>query len=152
MSERKSPEHITISATVDVAKYDRVVLNPCDESGMTVVETRLEELFTGGMVGRGIATHLRIERENGTGSLICYERFSGSVGDAEGSFLLQADGFTDCHHYVHGKWEIVDGSGTRGLSGIRGFAAFVASPATDAATGWRAQTSLTYWFDVAAEG
>jgi Protein of unknown function (DUF3224) len=148
MAKTKGPEHVTVGSTVVVAKYERVELNRVDESGMTVVETRLEEHFTGGMVGQGIATHLRIEREDRTGELICYERFTGTLGGAEGSFLLQASGFADRHHYVHGQWSIVEGSGTRALSGIRGYAAFVASPAADTPTGWQAETSLTYWFDV----
>lgn len=147
MATIKTPMHITLASTVEVAKYEREELNPADESGMTVVETRLEEHFTGGMVGQGLATHLRIERSDGTGSLICYERFCGSVNGAEGAFLLQASGFTDHHHYVHGQWEIVRGSGTGALTGIRGYAAFVAAPAADTRTGWKAQTSLTYWFE-----
>lgn len=143
----KSPKPVTIASTVEVAKYEREELNPADESGMTVVETRLEEHFTGGMVGQGVATHLRIERSDGTGNLICYERFRGTVNGGEGAFLLQASGFTDRHRYVHGQWEIVKGSGTGALAGIRGYAAFVAAPSAGTRTGWEAGTSLTYWFE-----
>jgi hypothetical protein len=147
MTQDKTPDHVTVASTVEVLKYQREELNRADSSGMTIVETRLEERFSGGMVGEGMATHLRIERSDGTGTLICYERFTGTVDGAEGSFLLQATGFTDHHHYVHGQWEIVEGSGTGALSAIRGYAAFVASPAPGTRTGWQAATSLTYWFD-----
>ena len=147
MRKARSPDHSTVASNVEVTKYQREELNPADESGMTVVETRLEEQFTGGMIGQGIATHLRIERADGTGNLICYERFTGTVDGADGSFLLQASGFTDRHQYVHGQWEIVEGSGTGALSGIRGYAAFAASRAAGTRTGWKAETSLTYWFE-----
>ena len=137
----------TVQAKVDVTKYIREVLDQTAESPMTVVQTRLEERFTGGLVGTGIATHLRIEREDGTGLLTCFERITGSLGDRHGSFLLQATGFTDRRHNVHGRWEIIEGSGTGELAGVRGYAAFAAMPDKTAKTGWSADTSLTYWFD-----
>jgi Protein of unknown function (DUF3224) len=139
---------ITTQSTVEVTKYAREVLDHSDDSPMTVVETRLEEHFTGGLVGIGLATHLRIERSDGTGLLICYERFTGTVDGRKGSFLLEATGFTDRRRHVHGRWEILTNSGTGDLSGLRGYAAFAAVPDTTAKTGWSADTSLTYWFDV----
>jgi hypothetical protein len=99
------------------------------------------------LVGTGIATHLRIERDDGTAMLTCIERITGSVDGHHGSFLLCATGFTDRHHYVHGRWEVVEGSGTGDLSGLRGYAAFAAMPDKRSETGWSADTSLTYRFD-----
>lgn len=112
MTKPKTPAHTTVEAKVEVAKYAREVLDQADGDGMTVVETRLEEKFTGGLSGIGIATHLRIERPDGTGTLICYERITGALDGRDGSFLLEASGFTDTHHYVHGRWEIIAGSAT----------------------------------------
>lgn len=147
MSMPKTVAHTTTQSKVEVAKYLREVLDHTDDSAMTVVETRLEENFSGGLVGKGIATHLRIERNDGTGMLTCYERITGSLDGRTGSFLLQASGFTDRHHTVHGRWEILEGSGTSELAGLRGYAAFAAMPDKSAKTGWSADTSLTYWFD-----
>jgi Protein of unknown function (DUF3224) len=110
------------------------------------VETRLEEHFTGGLVGTG-GDHLRIERNDGTGMLTCFERVTGSVDGRPGSFMQQASGFTDRHHYVHGRWEGIEDSGTGDLLGLRGYAAFAAMPDKGSKTGWSADTSLTYWFD-----
>jgi Protein of unknown function (DUF3224) len=147
MTEAKSATQITTHAQVEVAKYLGEVLDQVDGSTMTVVETRLEEHFTGGLAGTGIATHLRIERDDGTGTLICYERITGTLDGRRGSFLLQAAGFTDRHHDVHGRWEVIENSGTGDLSGLRGYAAFAAIPDKASKTGWSADTSLTYWFD-----
>jgi hypothetical protein len=147
MTKTKTPAHVTTQAKVEVAKYLREVLDHIADSPMTVVETRLEEHFTGGLVGIGTATHLRIERSDGTGMLTCFERITGSLDGRQGSFLLQASGFTDHHHYVHGRWEIIEGSATGELSGLRGYAAFAAMPDKGSKTGWSADTALTYWFD-----
>jgi hypothetical protein len=147
MIEPNGAAHVTIGAKVEVSKYLREVLDHTDDSPMTVVETRLEEHFTGGLSGIGIATHLRIERSDGTGMLTCFERITGSLDGRQGSFLLQASGFTDRRHVVHGRWEIIEGSGTGELAGIRGYAAFGAMPDKSSKTGWSADTSLTYWFD-----
>jgi hypothetical protein len=137
----------TTQATVEVTKYAREVLDQTADSSMTVVETRLEEHFTGGLDGIGLATHLRIERSDGTGLLTCYERITGTLDGRKGSFLLEATGFTDQHRHVHGRWEVIPNSGTGQLSGLRGYAAFAATPDTASKTGWSADTSLTYWFE-----
>ena len=58
------------------------------------------------------------------------------------------------HHYKintaeykaeNGHWEVVDGSGTGELEGLRGYAEFSAKRDELSPTGWRARTSLTYW-------
>ena len=147
MTSPDNGEHVTVSAKVEVSKYLREVLDHTDGSTMTVVETRLEEQFTGGLVGTGVATHLRIERNDGTGMLTCYERITGALDGRRGSFLLQASGFTDRHHHVHGQWEVIENSGTGDLKGLRGYAAFAAIPDKTSKTGWSADTALTYWFD-----
>jgi hypothetical protein len=147
MMTPKNATHITTSAKVEVTKYIREILDHSEDSTMTLVETRLEESFTGGLDGRGSATHLRVERDDGTGTLTCLERISGSVDGRRGSFLLQATGFADRHHYVHGRWEVIENSGTGELVGLRGYAAFAAMPDKSSSTGWSADTALTYWFD-----
>lgn len=146
-SAQKSPAHITTTAKVEVAKYQREVLDRGEDSSMTVAATHLEEHFTGGLIGIGLAAHLRIEKSDGTGMLTCFERITGSLDGRHGSFLLRASGFTDRHHYVHGRWEVIEGSATGELTGLRGYAAFAAVPDKHAKTGWSADTALTYWFD-----
>jgi hypothetical protein len=79
--------------------------------------------------------------------LICFERFTGSLDGRSGSFLLQASGFTDASHFVHGQWEIVPASGTQELERLRGYAAFGAWTDEKSKSGWSAETALTYWFE-----
>jgi hypothetical protein len=147
MTDPKSPNHVTTRSNVEVTKYLREVLDPADTNGTSIVETRLEEKFTGGLVGTGAATHLRLEYADGTGLLTCLERITGTLDGRTGSFLLQASGFTDSSHFVHGQWEVIAKSGTEELAQLRGYAAFVARPDKASKTGWAAETALTYWFE-----
>lgn len=133
----------TIASTVEVARYEKTILDKDDASGLAIVETRLVEKFSGGIVGEGHATHLRLERPDGTGTLICYERITGSLGGRQGSFLLEAKGAMGPGADVHGRWSIVDGSGTGELEALRGYAQFSAQRDETSPTGWRASTSLT---------
>ncbi|MBR0913885.1 DUF3224 domain-containing protein [Bradyrhizobium japonicum] len=137
----------TVESSVEVERYERSVVNEADASGLSIVETRLVEKFTGGIVGEGKATHLRLERADGTGTLICYERIVGSVAGLTGSFLLKAEGAMEPGPVVHGRWEIVDRSGTAELQGLNGHAEFSADRDEASPTGWRARTSLTYWLE-----
>jgi Protein of unknown function (DUF3224) len=114
---------------------------------LAILETRLVEKFTGGITGEGAATHLRLERPDGSGTLICYERTIGYIDGQEGSFLLDAKGALGPGPVVHGQWEVVDGSGTGGLGRIGGSAKFSARRDKNSPTGWRASTSLTYWLE-----
>lgn len=141
----RDAEPRTVDSNVEVEKYERSVLNKPDASGLAIVETRLIEKFAGGIIGKGEATHLRLERSDGTGTLICYERITGSVGRRQGSFLLEAKGAMEPGAIVYGHWEVVDGSGTGELEGLRGYAEFSAKRDELSPTGWRARTSLTYW-------
>jgi hypothetical protein len=147
MTEIKTPDHVRASSDVAVTRYERDVRSEALTSGFAIVETRLEEAFTGDLVGTGYATHLRIERPDGSGRLICYERISGVLHGRRGSFLLEASGEMNADRYVHGRWEIIPTSGTDELSDIRGYAAFVAKQDSNSATGWKASTNLTYWFE-----
>lgn len=137
--------HTTTKSSVEVLKYDRADLSRKNDSDIVIVETRLEERFSGGMSGMGHATHLRLEYPNGTGRLICYERFEGKVGELSGSFVLQGAGYTDLRHVVHGTWEVIEGSGTGELKNLRGSAVFSAHPKENDMSGWEAETALTYW-------
>src|SRR5205809_8037821 len=95
MKAAKTPNHITTLSDVAVTKYLREELSPADASGLAIVETRLEETFTGGLIATGWATHLRLLRADGTQTLMCIERINGTLDGRAGSFVLEADGFSD---------------------------------------------------------
>jgi hypothetical protein len=143
----RTRDHVTSESDVAVLRYDQEVISPADDSGIMLVETTLKERFSGGLNGDAIAKHLRVMHQDGTGTFTCVERFAGSLDGLSGSFALSAEGFTDEASVVHGRWEIVPGSGTGELTGLRGFAAFYAKRVPDSKTGWRARDVLTYWFE-----
>ena len=66
-----------------------------------------DERFSGGIVGEGVATHLRVEREDGSGTLICYERVRCELGGLRGAFLLEASAVMT-PGLVNGRWTIVE--------------------------------------------
>ena len=144
---RRTGEHVTSESDVAILSYDQTVISPPDDSGIALVETMLGERFSGGLNGDAIARHLRVSYPDGTGTFTCVERFVGTLEGRTGSFALTADGFTDDRDIVHGRWEVVPGSGTGELKGLRGYAAFYAKRTPDSRTGWAARDVLTYWFE-----
>ena len=104
-----------------------------------MVETRLLEEFTGGLVGMGWADHVRVVRADGSATFTGLERIRGSLDSRVGSFTLTATGSTDTAGIVHGRWEVVTGSGTGELKGLRGHGEFTA-------VGHQASNTTTYWF------
>ena len=144
---RSTRDHNTSDSDEAVLDYQLDVISPPDDSGITLVETTLQERFSGGLNGDAVAKHLRVMRRDGTGTFTCVERFVGSLDGRFGSFALTAEGYTDQADVVHGRWQIVPGSGTGELKGVRGFAAFYAKQVPVSQTGWAAKDVLTYWFE-----
>jgi hypothetical protein len=147
---RPASDHVVSESEVAVLSYRMEVVSPADDSGISLVETTLRERFSGGLNGDAIAKHLRVVRPDGTGTFTCVERFAGALHGRPGSFALTAEGLTDETDVVHGRWEVVPGSGTGELAGIRGFASFYARQTPDTQTGWAARDILTYWFEPGA--
>jgi Protein of unknown function (DUF3224) len=65
-------------------------------------------------------------RPDGTAVFTGMQHVTGQLSGHEGSFILQADG-----EYIEGearsRWQIVDGSGTRGLAGLTGTGSSIAT-------------------------
>ncbi|MFD2082582.1 DUF3224 domain-containing protein [Actinopolymorpha cephalotaxi] len=146
----------TGQSTVVVVDYDLRVVSPADDSGISLVSTVLTEQFTGSLAGTGVADHVRVVRADGTDTFTGVERFDGTLDGRPGSFVLTAQGYTTGAGFVHGHWEVVPGSATRELTGLRGHGVFTFVPehgeAADAATtdgpgrGAAADT-FTYWYE-----
>ena len=56
---------------------------------------------------------------DGTAYFTGYQRTTGKLGDREGSFVFRADG-TYAGGEARTTWQVVDGTGTAGLRGVRG--------------------------------
>jgi Protein of unknown function (DUF3224) len=144
--DSKAQQH-TSESRILVTGLDRRQFSPADDSGVSLVSTHMEEQFTGGLVGHGMAEHLRVTRPDGSDTFTGLERFTGTLGGRSGSFVLTAAGET-AGGVVRGVWEVVAGSGTGELAGLRGHGVFTAV-LTPNADGHFAEVtdSFTYWFD-----
>ena len=128
-----------VTGSVEVIEYQTNSIASADESGISLIETRLLEKFTGGLVGTGWANHVRVVRADGNATFTGVERFQGTLDGRAGSFSLTALGSTDSAGIVHGSWEVVPGSGTSELTGLSGYGEFTAQ-------GHHASYTTTYWF------
>ena len=127
------------NAVITVHKYEPEVY---DEAAKGPVLTRIhvEESFSGDISGDGVVEFLQAGRADGSASFVGIERVTGTVGGRQGTFLLQDAGTVD-GAIVSGEWFVVPGSGTDGLTGLRGEGGFSAN------LGEGAQVHLDYWFE-----
>jgi hypothetical protein len=135
MSERtRAPGHIEVH-TYEPAVYDGGLAD-----GPALTEIQVTETFVGDVEGEGMARFLQTARRDGTASFVGIERVTGSVGGRQGSFVLQDQG-TLVDSTVTGTWFVVPGSGTDGLTGLRG------EGGSTAQLGQNAEIVLDYWFE-----
>jgi hypothetical protein len=127
------------NAVITVHKYEPAAY---DQSGEGLVLTRIhvEERFSGDITGDGVVEFLQAARADGSASFVGIERVTGTVAGLAGTFLLQDQGTVE-GSVVSGDWFVVPGSGTAGLTGLRGEGGFRAN------LGEGAQVHLDYWFE-----
>lgn len=82
-----------------------------------------DQTFSGGITGQGAVTWLMSYQPDGSARYVGLQRITGSIGEREGSFVIAADGRFD-GAASSGTWEIIEGSGTGDLEGIRGSGRF----------------------------
>ena len=82
--------------------------------------------YAGDLEAEGKSETLMFYREDGTASYTGLERIAGRLGSRSGSFVLRAEGTFDGGAATT-AWQVVDGSGTGELSGIRGTGESVAA-------------------------
>jgi len=80
--------------------------------------------YRGGIEGEGEVEFLLVHRPDGTAEFTGLERVRGTVDGRPGTFVLRHEG-TFAGGRVDSTWTVVAGSGTGGLAGLRGTAAFV---------------------------
>src|SRR5262245_32259380 len=126
-------------ATITVHKYETAAY---DEQGQgpTLSRIHVEESFSGDISGNGVVEFLQAARTDGTASFVGIERVTGTIGQRQGTFLLQDAGTVE-DKIVSGEWFVVPGSGTGELAGLRGTGDFRAN------LGEGAQVHLDYWFE-----
>ena len=97
----------------DEATYEEL------ESGGKLTKARVAFGFSGDLEGQGDWDALMCYRDDGTAAFTGFQRTTGKVGGRQGSFVLRADGTFE-GGVARSTWQVVDGSGSGELSGLRG--------------------------------
>jgi hypothetical protein len=111
------------------------------EEASTLVSIGVTERFHGDIEGEGKARMLQALRPDGSATFVGHERVTGTVAGRRGTFVFQDVGTLSTSGDVDGSWFVVPGSGTGGLTGLRGEGSFAA------AVGESATITLDYWFE-----
>ena len=115
-----------VTATFDVTGWDE---QPLDEGDGLPRFTRstVTKSFTGDITGTAALQYLMVYAEDGSATFVGLERIRGSVGDKQGSFVLQHVGrFED--GAAKGELTVAPGSGTDDLAGLAGSGTLLADP------------------------
>jgi hypothetical protein len=123
----------------DVKTYEPIAYDEAAD-GPSLFENRVNETFTGDLVGEGTVRVIQAAHKDGSGTFVGIERVRGSVGGREGSFLLQING-TDLAEERKAEWFVIPGSGTGNLTGLRGEGGFSAQ------RGRQGRIWLDYYFE-----
>jgi Protein of unknown function (DUF3224) len=81
--------------------------------------------FAGDIEGESTLQYLLAYQDEESANFVGLERITGRVGGREGSFVLQQNGTYE-NGIAKGEWFVVPGTGTGGLTGLRGSGGFQA--------------------------
>ncbi len=105
-----------------------------------LMEIRLSEVFTGDIEGESPVRALQVVRKDKSASLVSMQRFRGTLGGRQGTFVLQGQETVE-NGKIKATWFVVPGSGTGDLSGLRGEGGFKGD------FGKGSDGTLDYWFE-----
>ena len=123
---------ITVRSS-EVEPYDQTV-------SPALVEVRLTETFAGDIEGKSPVRALQVLRDDKSACPVSMQRFRGRLGGRHGTFVLQGSEIVE-NGKIKATWSVVPGSGTGGLSGLRGEGGF------EGKFGRGADGTLDYWFE-----
>lgn len=109
-------------------------------AGPVLLEVHLSETFTGDIDGASPVRALEVRSSDRSATLVSVQRFSGKLGEREGSFVLLGQEVVE-NGKIRAKWFVVPGSGTGDLSGLRGEGGFQGD------FGKGSDATLDYWFE-----
>ena len=93
--------------------------------GCKLTRASVTQTFRGDIEGDGSVEWLMYYHSDGTAEIVGLQRFVGTLGGRQGSFVLETRGRFDGVE-AKGSWFVIDGSGTDQLKGVRGHGTFVA--------------------------
>ncbi len=115
---------------------------PYDQTASpALTEIHISETFTGDIDGESTVRALQVQRDDKSAGMVSMQRFRGKLGGRQGTFVLQGSEEIGENGYIKATWFIVPGSGTGGLSGLRGEGGFEGGFGKGS-DGW-----LDYWFE-----
>lgn len=96
------------------------------DGGRKLTQASVKQAFAGDVEGEGAVEFLMCYRPDDTADFVGLQRIAGRLGERSGSFvLIQTDGSFD-GTVARGRLEVVPGSGTGELEGLRGSGEFSA--------------------------
>jgi len=106
-----------VTGWINVTSY---APKPYDESGgLTISEVHVVEEFTGDLIGTGTARFLMATTVDGSAYFTGIERFTGTLANRTGSFILRNTGLLK-DGQVTSEWFILPGSAAGDLNGLSG--------------------------------
>jgi hypothetical protein len=122
-------------------RVQRSEVKPFDQTAIpALMEVHITEIFTGDMNGNSTVRALQVVRPDKSAGMVSMQRFSGQIGRRRGTFVLQGSEVIE-NGRIRATWSVVHGSGTGGLSRLRGEGGFEGEFGKGSA-GW-----LSYWFE-----
>lgn len=109
-------------STFEIVSWDE---QPYADGDPKLTQTEARKTFTGGIEGEATVRYLMVYRPDGTTPITGLERVIGRIGERSGSFVLQHTGM-DEGGVATVTCEVVPGSGTGELAGLRGTGTFSA--------------------------
>lgn len=119
--------------STETEPYDQI-------EGPGLMEIRLNETFAGDIEGESPVRALQVLRDDRSASLVSMQRFRGTLGGRQGTFVLQGMEIVEDGN-IKATWFVVPGSGTGDLSGLRGEGGF------EGHFGKGSHGTLDYWFE-----
>lgn len=127
-------------AVAEVTVQNRQAATYDHTAGPVLEEIKITERFSGDIDGESTVRALEVQREDRSSSLVSEQRFRGMVGGRQGTFVLQGTEIVE-NGKVKATWFVVPGSGTDGLTGLRGEGGF------SGGFGKGSDATLDYWFE-----
>jgi hypothetical protein len=129
----------TTTGDFTFADWQERVIGPGEDANPRLAHASVRNTFTGGIEATGTHCEYSIVYVTAkTGSFAGMELLTGHVDGREGSFAVEERGRFDEDGTVHCTFEVVPGSGSGRLTGLKGKGAFTAR---------HGETSVAYRFE-----
>jgi hypothetical protein len=109
---------VEATGTFTVSSWEEDSYSELDAGGK-LTKARVRFGFSGDLEAQGQWDALMCYRDDGTATFTGYQRTEGSLGGRRGSFVLRADGTFEGGE-ARTSWQVVDGSASGDLGGLRG--------------------------------